>query len=494
MKNRSLRFKITLWTTVTSLILLVIIFYLLVIISSSVLQKTIRNYLLSAVDSNSDKITYILDPTTAIDNNETDFFIEYKHGFLQIDDDFLAYMNDVESALYYEDGTLLYGSNPLAQELNGIRFSQAKIYIYTTDTASQDLSGVEQNTGASGKTYYYIYERKLVDPDLDGLWIRGVVPLTQEKQSVLEILRLMGIFLPTIIILSILLGYFIFGIVLKPIITMEQAASDISDGNDLKKRIIIDEGKDELHSLAKSYNAMLDRLEESFETEQRFTSDASHELRTPMSVILAQLEFTKEKDRTIDEYKQAMTVIERQGKRMNALIDDMLIYSRIDRRMSHYPLSQIDISTLFRNICEDMKLIKDNDITLEYDIEKNIVIQGNELLLTRMLQNLIYNAYKYGKEQGHIDVTLSTEASILLAVRDDGIGISEEDQKKIFDRFYQVDSSRTKGGLGHGNGLGLSMVKIIAEYHDAELQVESEIGSGSIFSVIFHKQISSSHT
>ena len=232
---------------------------------------------------------------------------------------------------------------------------------------------------------------------------------------------------------------------------------------------------------------MISRLDDSFEAEKRFISDASHELRTPMSVIMAQTELTLEQDRSNEEYKSAIEVINRQGGRMNTLIDTLLDYTRLEQRADEYQMMPIDLSELVTDLCQDMKLIKLKDITLEYDAEPGITVSGHKVLLTRMLQNLIDNAYKYGKDNGNIWVSLKdNKDNVVLSVKDNGIGISEKGVDKIFDRFYREDSSRThQKRMAYGYGLGLSMVKKIVEMHDANIRVISEEGQGSEFRIYF---------
>ena len=225
---------------------------------------------------------------------------------------------------------------------------------------------------------------------------------------------------------------------------------------------------------------------------------------------MAELELTMERERDTEEYKKALTVIRRQGRRMNKLIDDMLSYTRLERRREDYPMDRIDLSLLLQSVCEDMKLIAVHGIELDFHVESGIFMKGNQTLLVRLMQNLIDNAYKYGKENGHIEVRLERCRKVqsdakrslnrngkndpadrldseraLLSVKDDGIGIRKEDLNKIFNRFFRSDSSRSRQDNIHGNGLGLSIVWKIAELHGATIEVESKEGEGSRFQVDF---------
>ena len=223
---------------------------------------------------------------------------------------------------------------------------------------------------------------------------------------------------------------------------------------------------------------MFERLEDAFETERQFTFDASHELRTPVSVIAAQCEYTLERTRSNEEYEEALQTIQRQGRKMSRLINDMLDITRLEIRADSYIQEAVDLTQLVTSVCADMALIQERGITLGWEVQENIIYKGNPVLLTRLLTNLVSNAYRYGKEHGHIQVTLRRkEKEIELAVSDDGIGIAIEEQQKIFRRFYQADQSRSNSGTG----LGLSMVYEIAQIHGGEIDVESTLGQGSTF-------------
>ena len=226
---------------------------------------------------------------------------------------------------------------------------------------------------------------------------------------------------------------------------------------------------------------MINRLDQAFKLEQQFTSDASHELRTPMSVIMAQCEYMLENTRTPEEYEAALKVIQRQGRKMSKLIEDMLCVAHLEQNKDSYPREMVDFSTLVQDICMDMALLKSKNIVLEREIEPDIFLMGNAMLLTRMVTNLISNGYRYGKQDGRIFIRLKCDSDILLSVEDNGIGISVEQQERIFRRFYRVEAAR----FSEGAGLGLAMVKDIAKYHGGTVEVVSAVGEGSKFTVKF---------
>ena len=362
---------------------------------------------------------------------------------------------------------MLYGENPLSRQTSALEFSE-------TMTRSMEVDGVR----------YDLYDRKLNIRATDGeqLWIRGIVPETKSSAQLSEILRLSLILLPILIILSVVISYFIADRMLSPIRKIERAAERISRGDDLGERIDQAKNNDEVGRLARVFNAMLDRLERSFEAERRFTSDASHELRTPTSVILAQAEYILEKERTVPEYAEAMEVVRNQSRRMSALISDMLDYTRMDQSERYSLNEEVDLSGLTEELCRELALAGTDGITLETRIDEGVAVTGDRLLLTRMITNLVGNAYRYGKPGGHVWVALTrSDGGTVLEVADDGIGIPDGDKDKIFDRFYRGDAARTTGGTG----LGLAMVKKIAELHGATVELESEVGKGSAFRIVF---------
>ena len=463
----SIRLRIIFWFLLSVFLVLSLTAVLVFFISDSVMRRTTRNYFISAVEENTDKLKFLTPAEADIAKlmDTDDIFIHYKDGYLQIDDDFLMSLNDMEFGLYAADGSLLYGKNSIIRETYQIKLSAS--HVFTFDT---------------GSGRYLIYDRRLSSKDFSELWIRGIAPLKETTSQLIDIAVHLAAFLPFLIIIILLCGYFAAKGIIRPIKKIEETTTSITDGNNLSLRISDTGGRDELAALSGNFNKMLDRLETSFEMEKRFASDASHELRTPVSVILAQAEFSLEKERQPEEYIDSLEVIKRQGKRMNQLIGNMLSYTRLEQRIDNYPFEKLDFSVLVSDLCSDMTPLRINDISLEYSVEPDIMINGNAELLARMLQNLLENAYKYGRQSGHTKVALSLQGNnIKLLVKDDGIGIAEEQLEQIFDRFFRVSNKTSITG----SGLGLSIVKKIVDMHGGNIDVSSREGLGTTFTIIF---------
>lgn len=464
MRNKSIRFKIMIGFTIMLLITAGLTFLISRFASSVVLRGTIRNYLIGMVEENTNKIAYV-EPKEKPEATVGSMFIEYGDGYLQIDNDFLDKINDVHAALYESDGSMIYGENPLEKHINDTGFAASRIW-------SIKVNGEQ----------YDIYDRQLniETPDGSTLWIRGILSRTNSVAQLNEMTRISLIAIPVLLLLCLVMAYFLIDKLFAPLRNIERTAEQISEGYDLKRRIEVKNTQDEVGHLAVMFNGMLDRLERAFNSERQFTSDASHELRTPTAVIMTQAEYTLEKERSVEEYIDAMEVIHKQSHRMNDLLGDMLDYTRMDQKSDRYEMEKLDISRLVTEISDQMTLLGEKNIHLTVNVEPWLKVNGNEVLLTRMLQNLISNAYRYGVQDGNIRVKLDKVGEDAeLAIIDDGIGISKEDQEKIFDRFFQSDSSRSI----QGTGLGLSMVKKIVELHKGEIEVESEEKQGSIFRV-----------
>lgn len=446
------------------LIFLVTLSYVLVIsVSNSVLLKNLRNDLIMTVEDNVDEVEYYDSLQGVIDDNDNDYYFAYEDGYVEIDDDFIGVMNGIYSVIYDESGVQIYGTDPTNKKTDGEAFSDKGL-----------------KTVYVGGKRYYIYDRRLANRGVENMWIRGIVSHEKADEPISDVARRSMIALIVLVILGIGGGYIIAMKSLKPIKDIEEVARDISQSGDLKKRIKLGKGNDELHSLANTFDTMFDRLEDSFESEKQFTNDVSHELRTPMAVIMAQCDYALGEEMTQEEYKESIELIRRQGSKMTKMITEMLEFSRIERRSEKYNVEELDFSELVENLCDDLALLKTKNITLECEVEPGIRVKGNRMLLTRLVSNLVSNAYRYGVENGRINITLlSNSKNAMLCVKDNGIGIAKDEQEKIFRRFYQSDPSHSSGGTG----LGLSMVKEIVSFHGGSVCVKSEPGQGSEFLV-----------
>ena len=284
-----------------------------------------------------------------------------------------------------------------------------------------------------------------------------------------------------VLLLSIGGGWLIARDSFLPLERITEAAGNISDGDDLSARLNLRRGPREMRRLARTFDGMFARLETSFLSKKQFTADASHELRTPVAVILAECDRAKRKAETKEDFLSSIGVIEQQGNKMNALIEQLLSLTRIQQGTEKYPLRLCDLSDFVDACCDEFVPADERGITLTTDITPDVEAAYNPSLLSRAMFNLMQNAYKYGAENGHIRVSLFREnGCAVISVKDDGPGIPRAEQEKIWQRFYRCDASRAEGGTG----LGLSLVREIALVHRARAEVVSEPGQGSDFRIV----------
>ena len=238
--------------------------------------------------------------------------------------------------------------------------------------------------------------------------------------------------------------------------------------------------------MASTFNEMLDTVEEVFIHEKQFSSDVSHELRTPITVILAQSDYALQYSDTLEETKESLEVINRHAKRMTNLINQIMELSKLERQ-KEIEKEKINLSNIVLQLLEDYKpLLESKNLNLIYNVEKDIRIQGNKIMLERVFLNILMNAIKFTKTNIEISLTREDKTAVL-KIRDDGIGISEENKKFIWERFFQVNDSRNKEE-NKGSGLGLSMVKKIVDLHSATIDLESELEQGTCFTIKFNMQ------
>lgn len=308
--------------------------------------------------------------------------------------------------------------------------------------------------------------------------------ITAEKNFLVDLQRLL--FLVTIagFLVALVAGYFLSNRILQPIRNLTQTARKI-EVERMDKRIEVPPAKDEMAELALTFNHMLDRLERGFQQQQRFVSDASHELRTPVTVILGYSDLLARwgsSDAKILE--EGITSIRSEAEDMQDLIEKLLFLARADQKRQVLHKENVHLNELVDDAVRKMKLVAKQH-TLQLAANEPGGIYADPATMRQMMRIFLENAVKYTPEGGHITVTsrcLPEKEAMQLTFADDGIGIAEEDQGKIFERFYRADSSRTKkaGSVG-GTGLGLSIASWIAEQHDIDIAVESELDKGTKF-------------
>ena len=314
----------------------------------------------------------------------------------------------------------------------------------------------------------------------DDIWIVGLLPEDSMANVTTSVVRLTCAGLAVIVFLAALGSCVIIGRSLRPLRRITESAREITDGSDLSRRIQLSPGRDEVHELADTFNDMMGRLERSFDAERQFTSDASHELRTPVTVILAECEMAEKMPEDTEAVQESVTEIHKQARKMSELIGKLLAYTRLEQGTRRIDREELDLSGLVEDVCEEQRTVAARNIRIECETSHDVLVNGDVALLISLVQNLVTNAVKYGKDGGHVWVKVYSEGSkACVSVRDDGIGIGEEDLACIWNRFYQADRSRSDES--RGIGLGLSLAQQIARLHGGRITASSRPGEGSEF-------------
>jgi len=402
-----------------------------------------------------------------------------KHELVKVVEDAAEDIEEGDDFDFYDDGVYLLKYNIQLEYIEGSIPDKFPISFPLE-------SGRVQSMKKDGEIFY-IYDKKIKDEYDNIFWIRGVVPNIQIMQLSKIIIGAAFVLLPVLVILSSLIGYFITKKAFLPVKRIQETAQKISEGNKLYLRIGLPDGRDEISMLGKTVDNMLEKLEKSFEKEKQFTSDVSHELRTPVAVIMAESEYVLQHGTSFEEAIESIESINYQVNKMSALINQLLFFSRAEQGKIQLNYEKTNIPQLMEDIIKDIQFTAESKKIAVNMINKLTVHEYyvDKMLFSRAVQNVIQNAIIYGKENGYVSIEIYEKNSyIAIKIKDNGIGISKDNLNKIWDRFYQVDQSRTNQENG-SMGLGLSMVMWIIEKHKGYAEVESTLGTGSIFTLFF---------
>ena len=308
-------------------------------------------------------------------------------------------------------------------------------------------------------------------------------PYDALQSSLDDFLQTLMLLIPVVLLVSTIGGWFFARASLHPVDELSRTAQDITASN-LSRRLPVKKSNDEIKRLTETLNDMISRLESSFGRIRQFTADASHELRTPLTILTGELELALRSARTQEEYQEVISSALQETLRMSRVVEDLLLLSRADMGRIRLTSGKVNLNDMLADLADATAILgseKELSITYRHE-EEPLVVEGDHARLYQMFLNLLDNAVKYTPQGGAISLTLHRENNIAeIRVRDTGIGIGRDEQKKIFDRFYRVDKarSRAQGGVG----LGLSIVEWTVHAHDGKITVESESGKGSTFIV-----------
>jgi heavy metal sensor kinase len=290
-------------------------------------------------------------------------------------------------------------------------------------------------------------------------------------------------FAPLLLLIAAIVGYWISRRALSPVDALVRTAREVS-GTNLKSRLQKLDTGDELQRLSDTLNEMLDRIESAFLRVTQFTADASHELRTPVSLIRTEAELALRRSRTDAEYKESLRQILQEAERTTVMIEELLELARTDAGGESLTMKVVDLPEVLREVVTGWRQVAAaRNLQFSIDIcELGASVMGDPSLLRRLADILLDNAFKYTPSPGSVRLTLEVQGeAAVITVQDSGMGIAPEEQRKIFERFYRVDKarSRAQGGVG----LGLAIAEWIVSKHRGAISVESQPGTGATFRI-----------
>jgi two-component system OmpR family sensor kinase len=392
-------------------------------------------------------------------------------------------------AVFDSTGALLTSSQDLPNEaVHAGLLSSAPFQRLLADSGGADHLFRNMGGGHSG---YRAFIRKF---PLKGETYTLVIlqSLHAQREMLEEVRATFAWVIPVAIVLASAGGYFLARKSLAPVVAMSSQAGRISAEN-LHERLPVQNARDELGHLAASFNELLERVDQSFERQRRFMSDASHELRTPAAILRGESEVALSRtERSAEEYRESLAVLHAEAQRLTQIVEDLFTLTRADA--GQYPLS-IQAFYLDELVAEcthaARSLALAKQITLTCEMPEELPIRADETLLRRMILNLLDNAIKYTPAKGRVTLTCERAGSeYALSVTDSGPGIPLELQQRVFERFFRADNARTRSENDDGGaGLGLSIARWIAEVHHGRLIVGRSDSSGSTFTALLPAQV-----
>lgn len=423
-------------------------------------------------------------------------YVKLQQNLIKQIDEFLAVTATELIDSYIENAPIphFYENKETAEHLQGLLKQHFIGRIITSDGKVTDSFNfyqslplvIPKNTGYMNLpikineeiTTWRTYNIKLSVPDT---WLQLSQLLNPTYRVSNHLLTLMLLGFPLMLLIAGGGGWLLAYRALRPLHKIMQTANKIT-ANDLTERIIYEGPTDELSHLTNTINQMLDRLQAGFEYEHRFTADVSHELRTPLSVIKGRIGVTLSRERSVSEYQKNLQEIEQETDRLIRLTNGLLYLARLEQEYCQHSFWQcVDFSNLLTTLAEQMlPLAEIKSISLISNIESNLFVLGNSDYLNNLFLNLIDNALKYTDQGGKISIKVyAQEKSVLAVVANTGAGISSEHLPHLFERFYRVESARSRSN--GGVGLGLAISSEIARLHGGTLTVASKIGEGTSF-------------
>lgn len=372
-------------------------------------------------------------------------------------------------SVYTENGELIYRS----------KFFEAHPQLLVP--AGQLKQSRFRNQKVGGQHFRFIYETVTANGKVFA--VEMGVPADDVAETLRVFRYYLLMFAPALLLVAAGVGYWMGRRALSPVDALVRTARQVSGAN-LSSRLQKLETGDELQRLSDTLNEMLDRIEKAFLRVTQFTADASHELRTPVSLIRTEAELALRRSRNEAEYQESLRHILLEAERTTVLIEQLLALARADSGRETLDMQPVDLHQTLRSIVDSWQqvaTIRDLQFSAKMG-EDDAFVMGDATMLRRLIDILLDNAFQYTPSPGTVFLVLEQrEDTITIVVQDSGVGIAKEEQGKIFERFYRVDQARSRAR--GGTGLGLAIAHWIVTQHHGSIRVESQPGRGATFRV-----------
>jgi len=428
------------------------------------------------------------------------FFVVHNTAYSHLDDDILAEKEEVISNLFWSQDSIIINKMPEWEEAEHSQIEVNPTFLQINDNSgrvifrSVNLPGNQslEHTSNNNKTFYNgVIDNQLIrlgqfpinNEDNEEIGKLTIAVSREESHNVLNnLIWVLFISFPVVLFVQFFASSLAASRAIKPVHQLISSASGIDDSN-IGTRLKMPLHKDELYKLTQTINDLLERIEKSMLQQKQFTSDASHEIRTPLSAIRGTLEVLIRRERTPEVYEQKISGIIEMVDRLDTLLEQLLQLARIDSGKTNARKEPIHLHPVVSNVLHKWeKQAAGKSITIYTNLPEETVVHADKFFLEVMIGNLVNNAIKYGKENGHI--LIGWDAKIqTLSIEDNGIGISSSHLPHIFNRFYRADESRSSAIKG--SGLGLSIVQKLATLQNLTLEVSSIEGEGTTFFIHF---------
>ncbi len=454
MKRLSIRVRLTLWYTLFFLLLLVAMGSLVLWRVRSHLVETADRALAEEINELFEEMQLVSDQEEMITELERRFSSHSHYHFQVLDNQ----LQPIFTSRFLTHLSLPQATPP--GEMRGGEFSDIEF---------------------TGLGKYRLLDLAMRDSRSNPILIRAILPrqaIDRDFQSYLWMFATLG---PIALIAALLAGYGVAGHVLSPIKQITAKARYIS-ADRLDERLPVVYEFDELGELSTTLNETFDRLEKSVDTMKRFTSDAAHELRSPVAVLRTEAEIALRKPRTLEEYRAVVETTLTETIRLGGLVDQLLTLSRHDAGVEKLVTEEVPAGALLADVISRFELTaKEKGVELVTDALPDCDVDGHDVWISQLFFNLIDNAIKFTPAGGTVRVSAEMNANeVGFTIRDSGVGISSNNLPHVFERFYRADTAREHY---RGTGLGLAICKSIVEAHKGKIEVTSELGIGTVVNV-----------